>query len=71
MLQQLRSRMGKFWCILAHNSPMWPVYGHYECRICGRRYPAFMEEASVNLGRRGVLKPAVPVILAWHSEGGK
>ena len=27
------------WCVVAHDSPMWPIHGHYECRVCGREYP--------------------------------
>ena len=25
------------WCSLVHDSPMWPIHGHYECRVCGRQ----------------------------------
>ena len=41
MLRQIRSEVGILWCNLAHDSLMWPVHGQYECRSCGRRYPAF------------------------------
>ena len=58
MLQQLRLSIGRLWCILMHDSPMWPVHGHYECRTCGRQYAAFVEEARVNLASRGALQPA-------------
>jgi hypothetical protein len=30
---------GTLWCEFMHDSPMWPIHGDYECRICGRRYP--------------------------------
>jgi hypothetical protein len=30
---------GTLWCDFMHDSPMWPIHGEYECRICGRRYP--------------------------------
>lgn len=26
------------WCSLAHDAPMWPIHGQYECRVCGRRF---------------------------------
>jgi len=71
MLQQLGSRMGRLWCILMHDSPMWPVHGHYECRTCGRQYAAFVDEPLVNVATRGGMRAGVPAILAWHSEGGK
>ena len=45
VLQQLRSRMGRFWCT---QTPMWPIHGHYDCGICRRRYPAFVDETDVN-----------------------
>lgn len=38
------ARIGNFWCRLMHNEPMWPVYGRYECRTCGRHHRAWQEE---------------------------
>lgn len=32
----LIERCGIWWCRLMHDSPMWPVRGHYHCRTCGR-----------------------------------
>jgi hypothetical protein len=32
-------RFGHLWCTLMHNSMMWPIHGHYQCRRCGRRRP--------------------------------
>jgi hypothetical protein len=32
-------RIGALWCALLHNSPMWPIHGHYQCRTCRRRFP--------------------------------
>src|SRR5258708_29814577 len=32
-------KFGTLWCDFMHDSPMWPIHGEYECRICGRRYP--------------------------------
>ena len=23
---------------MMHNSPMWPISGHYRCRACGRNF---------------------------------
>ena len=43
MFRKLSPIIGKIWCSLAHRSVMWPVHGHYECRTCGRCYPAFAE----------------------------
>lgn len=41
MYRQLQSKIGVIWCRLSHESLTWPIHGHYECRTCGRRYPAF------------------------------
>jgi hypothetical protein len=43
MLERMQATIGTLWCTVVHNSPMWPIYGMYECRTCGRRYPAFAE----------------------------
>jgi hypothetical protein len=43
MFRELQWELGAIWCGLMHESLMWPVHGHYECRTCGRRYPAFAE----------------------------
>ena len=31
-------RFGTLWCSFLHDSPMWPIRGHYECRTCGRQH---------------------------------
>lgn len=28
----------RHWCAFAHDSPMWPIKGQYECRKCGCRH---------------------------------
>ena len=43
MFRNVQRCIGARWCGLMHESLMWPVHGHYECRTCGRRYPAFAE----------------------------
>jgi len=37
-------RVGTLWCKLLHNEPMWPIHGYYECRTCGRYFPAGWEQ---------------------------
>ncbi|HET9374703.1 MAG TPA: hypothetical protein VFO40_07010, partial [Chthoniobacterales bacterium] len=37
--QRAARRFGTLWCDFMHDSPMWPIRGEYECRVCGRRYP--------------------------------
>ena len=34
----LLKRLRELWCKAMHDSVMWPVDGHYECRVCGCRY---------------------------------
>src|SRR6266545_5394637 len=36
--QVASEKLGTLWCGLMHDSPMWPIHGQYECRICGRHY---------------------------------
>ena len=55
MLSRLQLIIGKIWCSVAHQSVMWPVHGHYECRTCGRCYPAFAETP---------LRAAISLVLA-------
>jgi len=43
MITSFQRNAGTLWCNVMHASPMWPIHGHYECRTCGRRYPAFAE----------------------------
>jgi hypothetical protein len=33
-----KTGIGALWCSLMHDSPMWPIHGHYECGVCGRLY---------------------------------
>jgi len=30
--------IGTLWCRLIHDSPTWPIHGHYHCRTCRRTY---------------------------------
>ena len=69
MFKELQSRVSAKWCNLAHESVMWPVHGQYECRTCGRSYPAFAEAplqgSGVQTARSGVAElPAAASRLA-------
>ncbi len=46
------NKVGALWCSLMHNSPMWPMHGHYECRVCGRQYDVPWGETVRALPRR-------------------
>ena len=35
----LIEKLGTAWCVLMHDSPMWPIHRYYQCRSCGRHYP--------------------------------
>lgn len=59
MFRELRSTIGTVWCSLAHESLMWPVHGQYQCRTCGRRYPAF-PNAPIAGRRKQAVSSAVP-----------
>jgi len=41
-----QGEIGDLWCRLMHTEPMWPSHGHYECRICGRRFQVCWEHPS-------------------------
>jgi len=38
-LSERMNRIGDLWCEFMHAAPMWPIHGHYECAVCGRRIP--------------------------------
>jgi len=64
MFRELQSRIGSAWCSLTHESLRWPIHGYYECRSCGRRYPAFAEGRTASRTKRAALQPAVSLLLA-------
>jgi hypothetical protein len=64
MFTQIQFRIGAAWCSLVHNSLTWPIHGYYQCRSCGRRYPAFAEGRTAARTRRAALEPAVSLLLA-------
>jgi hypothetical protein len=41
----LANGLSELWCNLMHESPMWPIHGHYQCRDCGRIYRVPWTEA--------------------------
>jgi hypothetical protein len=63
MWKELQWRIGTAWCIATHKSVMWPVHGHFQCRTCGRRYPAFAEAPAANWPKRVAWKPVVSLVL--------
>jgi hypothetical protein len=63
MLSQFRWKAGTVWCGLIHESVLWPVHGHYECRTCGRRYPAFSDAPVASSTKRSALKMATSILL--------
>jgi hypothetical protein len=54
---QTAGKLETLWCNLMHDSPMWPIHDHYECRDCGRQYlvpwsgAAIAPVTPVNAGR--------------------
>ena len=63
MFKKLQGDIGMAWCRMMHQSVMWPVHGQYECRICGRRYPAFAEAPVGYRMKRTAIKVAVSLLL--------
>lgn len=60
MFRQVRESIGTIWCTLAHDSLMWPVHGHYDCRTCGRRYPAFADASTEGSPKQTASSGAAP-----------
>jgi hypothetical protein len=67
VFERMQSRIGRLWCTMVHDSPMWPVNGEYECRRCGQRYPAFAE-AGVRTRANSAKKPSSTLV--FHSRKG-
>ena len=74
MFRELGRKIGMIWCRLAHESLMWPVHGQYECRRCGRHYPAFAEAPITNQAVKAApsgasrLPASAPAAEAWLSR---
>ena len=47
----LMRRLRELWCKRMHDSVMWPIDGHYECRVCGCRYEVPWISQSENASR--------------------
>ena len=74
-------RIGASWCSVMHDSPRWPIHGHYHCGICGCRYRVpWAETGSAVAGRvrrplpatvSSAILPALLLIaaLAWPVRG--
>jgi hypothetical protein len=56
-------KIGMLWCTLMHNSPTWPIHGHYECRVCGRQHHVPWDDVKsddISRLRQGNLRPLRP-----------
>lgn len=71
-------KLGTLWCGLMHDSAMWPMHGHYECRTCGRIYPVAwagnqylaperIRQPHLSAPRLSVLPPLIIMVLALLS----
>ena len=57
----LIEKLGTAWCVLMHDSPMWPIHRNYQCRSCGRRYPIpWVSEAKDNFQMAQSVRPGIP-----------
>ena len=69
MFRRIQATIGTLWCSVMHESVMWPVHGHYECRACGRRYAAFTSDSLAALPRETRVPAAArPVVSASLSR---
>lgn len=51
-------KLGDIWCALMHDSPSWPIHGHYTCLVCGRQHLVGWERGEDPLTSPGALKNA-------------
>lgn len=64
---KLMETLAKVWCSLVHDSPMWPMHGRYECRVCGREYPVeWSETAAKERPGRRELRPFEQAVAGSH-----
>jgi hypothetical protein len=47
-MKDLWSQVNDLWCSVVHGQPMWPIHGHYRCRVCDRLHPIHWEKRSEN-----------------------
>jgi hypothetical protein len=73
MMKRSTWDLGTIWCGLMHDSVMWPIHGQYQCRTCGRSYPALHDDSHAEshaephggpVERPPLFKPAVLGLLA-------
>jgi hypothetical protein len=61
-------KLGNLWCTLMHDSPSWPIHGHYTCLACGRRHLVRWEREKAPLTSPEALKNANLPADAEHFE---
>jgi hypothetical protein len=54
-------QFGTLWCEFMHDSPMWPIHGDYECRICGRRYPVPWAAGTLPMSSKLIAAEPAPI----------
>jgi hypothetical protein len=63
-------KLGNLWCTLMHDSPSWPIHGHYTCLACGRQHLVTWERVEGPLTSPGALKNADLQARAEHLNSG-
>lgn len=53
----LSDRIGMLWCSLMHDSAKWPIHGHYECGLCGRKYEVPWDQTGSTVAVAGQRSP--------------
>lgn len=52
----MKNLISDLWCNMMHDAAMWPVHGHYECRVCGRQYPVAWERTEQRPSASGMTR---------------
>ncbi len=57
---KVRSSFERFWCTVAHDSPMWPIRGRYQCRRCFLYHPVRWEITATDREHRSAKPTCYP-----------
>jgi hypothetical protein len=60
-------KVGDLWCRYTHEAVMWPIHGHYQCRICLRQYPVPWAEGAQLQAEIAMTKPPLLTSIARNS----
>ena len=73
-MKTITENIGRIWCRLMHDSPMWPIYGQYRCGACLRRFdvewaqtPRYIPTPTPSVGLMRSLRPLVQATFPFEA----